>query len=254
MLVVILAAQRAGQTNPLAEAYGVSHKCLVPIGGRPLIAHVLDAACATPGVTGVRVVIEPELFAVIGRLAGVHNVECVAACPNLADSVAGGMAGISGPVVITTADNVNLSARATTAMAAALSGGADVAIAMARKNDVLDAHPEGQRRFYRFRDDHYSNCNLYALSGHDALKAAEAFRGGGQFAKSARRIIDAFGLANLLLFASGSLTLEGAMRRIGHRFGLRIVPVVLGDGRAAIDVDNERTYRIAETFVLERAA
>jgi len=253
MVVIILAGQRVGQINPLAEAFGVSHKCLVPIAGRPLIAHVLDTVRGTPGISDVRVVIEPELFAQIARLGGGHPVECIAARPNLADSVAAGMAGIDGPVIITTADNVNLSKAALSAMRTALSNGADVAIAMTRREDVLAAHPEGQRRFYRFRDGKYSNCNLYALGGAQALKAAEAFRGGGQFAKSAKRIVDAFGLANLLLFLSGAVSLAGAMRRVGRRFGLRIVPVVLGDGRHAIDVDNARTYRIAETLLMARA-
>ena len=38
---IVLAAQRAGRLDPLAERAGVSHKCLVPIGGVPLITHVL---------------------------------------------------------------------------------------------------------------------------------------------------------------------------------------------------------------------
>ena len=38
--VLVLAAQRAGVVNPLAERAGVSHKCIVPICGKPLIVHV----------------------------------------------------------------------------------------------------------------------------------------------------------------------------------------------------------------------
>ena len=41
--VLVLAAQRAGVVNPLAERAGVSHKCIVPICGKPLIVHVMDA-------------------------------------------------------------------------------------------------------------------------------------------------------------------------------------------------------------------
>ena len=41
-IVIILAAQRAGVVNPLAERAGVSHKCLAPIYGKPLIEWVLD--------------------------------------------------------------------------------------------------------------------------------------------------------------------------------------------------------------------
>lgn len=252
MHVIILAGQRAGQVNPLAEAHGVSHKCLVPIAGEPLIAHVLAAVADTRGIESVRIVVEQGAFAAVAALAG--DAVLIASRPNLADSVIAGMAGVSGPTVITTADNVNLTPGALDAMRVALAGGADVAIAMARKGDVLAAHPAGQRRFYAFADDGYSNCNLYALAGPHALKAADAFRGGGQFAKSAKRIIDAFGLFNLLLFRSGLVSLEGAMRRVSKRFGLTVRPVILEDGRHAIDVDNERTYLVAEALLMARTA
>src|SRR5690606_28858220 len=44
--VLILAGQRLGKVDPLAEAHGAQHKCLVPLLGRPLIGYVLDAVDA----------------------------------------------------------------------------------------------------------------------------------------------------------------------------------------------------------------
>jgi hypothetical protein len=258
MHVVILAAQRAGEVNPLAVAHGVSHKCLVPIVGSPLIEHVFRAVAAAPGVSAITVVIEPEASAPVSTIAdgiaGLAPVRFVAAAANLADSVIAGTDGIEGHVVITTADNVQVTPAALCAMEDALTAGADVAIAMARKGDVLAAHPEGQRRFYEFADDAYSNCNLYALAGRHALRAAETFRSGGQFAKNAGRIAEAFGIVNLVLLRLGWVSLEGGLRRISRRFGLKVVPVILADGRHAIDVDNERTYRVAETLMRARAS
>lgn len=256
MDIIILAAQRAGEQNPLAVAHGVSHKCLVPIVGEPLIAHVFKAIARTDNVAGIHVVIEPEAVeavrAVVGAIAGSVPLRFVAARDNLADSVIAGMEGVSGHAIITTADNVQVTPQAFAAMEAALAGGADVAIAMARKGDVLAAHPEGQRRFYAFADDSYSNCNLYAISGPHALRAAEAFRSGGQFAKNAKRIADSFGLINLALLRLGWISLAGGLKRISRRFKLKVVPVILEDGRHAIDVDNERTYKVAETLMLAR--
>lgn len=257
MDIIILAAQRAGEQNPLAVAHGVSHKCLVPIVGDPLIVHVFRAIARTPGVSGIHVVIEPEAVgavqAVVNDIAGAIPVRFVDARDNLADSVAAGMQGVTGHAIITTADNVQVTPAALGAMEAALSQGADVAIAMARKGDVLAAHPEGQRRFYAFSDDSYSNCNLYAIGGPHALRAAEAFRSGGQFAKNAGRIAEAFGILNLVLLRMGWISLESGLKRISRRFGLRIVPVILRDGRHAIDVDNERTYKVAEALMQARS-
>ena len=52
------------------------------------------------------------------------------------------------------------------AVARRLSDGDDVVVALARKEDILAAHPDAQRNFYKFRDGGFSNCNLYgAVAG-----------------------------------------------------------------------------------------
>jgi GTP:adenosylcobinamide-phosphate guanylyltransferase len=250
---IVLAAQRAGQVDPLAQAVGLSHKCLVPLGGAPLIAHVAAALSAAPGCRRLIVVVEPEMFVPVRAVLrdGPPPVDFVAAAGNLADSVFAATDGIDGPMIVTTADNVLLTPPAVEAMRAAVASGAEAAVAMARKATVLAAHPEGQRRFYRFADDEYSNCNLYAFGGPGAVKAAEAFRSGGQFAKKPIRLIAAVGLVNVMLMAMGRLSLRDALARLGRRLGLRLEPVVLADGAHAIDVDNDRTYRCA-ALLLER--
>ncbi len=251
---VILAAQRAGHVDPLAEAAGLSHKCLVPIAGVPLIAHVAQALLATPGLVRLRVVVEPTMAAPIAAALGhPHQLDFVAAADNLADSVLAAADGIDGRMVVTTADNVLLTPGAVAQMLDVLASGADAALALATKASVMAAHPSGQRRFYRFSDDEYSNCNLYAFANRKALAAAESFRSGGQFAKKPRRLIGAIGVFNVILFLMHRLSLRGALARLSRRFKLRIEPTVLEDGAHAIDVDNERTYRVAEILLGKRA-
>lgn len=254
-VALILAAQRAGQVDPLAQSAGLSHKCVVPIGGEPLIVHVVRALAASRGLSQIRIVVEPEMRDALSALLRPFAcpIDFVPAADNLADSVIAGAGGVAGPLLITTADNVLLTPGAVERIMQVISGGADVAVAMANEASVKAAHPEGQRRFYRFRDDAYSNCNLYALGGPRALAAAESFRSGGQFAKKPRRLIGAVGLLNVALMAAGMLTLRGALARLGKRLRLRIEPVVLADGSHAIDVDNERTYRVAQLLLEGRA-
>lgn len=253
---IILAAQRGGTIDPLAAEAGVSHKCLVPIAGAPLIAHVAAALIATPGLRELRIVIEPAMAAAIRAILPPAAVPIlvVPAADNLADSVHAAACGVDRPMVVTTADNVLLSPGAVAAMLAALAEGADVALAMATKAAVLSAHPEGQRRFYRFSDDDYSNCNLYAFGGAKAVAAAESFRSGGQFAKKPLRLIAAIGLVNLALLRFHRVSLTGAARRLSRRFRLRVAPVVLADGAHAIDVDNRRTYDAAALLLERRSA
>jgi CTP:molybdopterin cytidylyltransferase MocA len=255
LTIIILAAQRDGRLDPLAAEAGVSHKCLVPIGGRPLLAHVLAALAEVEGARRVRIVVEPGADVMLRAVPTPDSldVDFVASQASIADSVYAGAQGTEGAVIITTADNVLLTPAAVRQVAERLGAGDDGVLALARKEDVLSAHPEGQRRFYRFRDGEFSNCNLYGLSRR-GLAFAETFREGGQFAKNPMRLARAFGLVNLALMRSGWITLDRAMDRLGRRFGLKASAVVLEDGAHAIDVDNQRTYSIAAELLDRRAA
>jgi GTP:adenosylcobinamide-phosphate guanylyltransferase len=256
LLAILLAAQRAGVIDPLAAGAGVTHKCLVPIAGKPLIVHVVEALQATPGLSRLRIIVEPDAVELIRPLLpqGSVPVEFIASAANIADSVYAGAHGLDQPTIVTTADNVLLTPGAVASVQSALRGGADIVFAMANRASVLAAHPEGQRRFYRFSDDEYSNCNLFGVAGARAFRGAEMFRGGGQFAKKPLRLIAAIGVLNLVQFRLGWLSLAGAMNRLSQRLRLRAEAVVLKDGAHAIDVDNERTFRVAALLLERRRA
>lgn len=251
---IVLAGKRDGRLDPLAANAGVSHKCLVPVAGRPMLLHVLEALDAAQGIGRIVVSIDtPEIIAPLIRQLGSGRIAVERSAPNLVDSVFGAANASTPPFLVTTADNVNLTP-ASIAEILTASAGADAAVAFARRERVIAAHPDGQRRFYRFRGGEYSNCNTYVLGSREALKAAEVFRGGGQFAKFPMRIVKAFGLVNLIRFRYGLATLDGAFRGFSRRFGLTIRPVLVSDGALAIDVDNERTLHVAETILGERGS
>jgi GTP:adenosylcobinamide-phosphate guanylyltransferase len=254
---VVLAGRRDGATDPLARAAGVTHKCLVPVAGQPMLLHVIEALAANRRIGEIRVVIEqPELLRDLAPLRGLiasGRLKGIGAQPNLVDSVLASAEGATFPLLITTADNVLLTPDAVDEMIDGTAAAqADAAVAFTRRAFVLAAHPEGQRKFYCFADDSYSNCNTYWLRDRAALKAAETFRSGGQFVKHPLRIVGAFGLINLLRFRYGIGTLEQAFGRFSRRFRLRISPVILSDGAVAIDVDNARTRDVAEQVLAGR--
>jgi CTP:molybdopterin cytidylyltransferase MocA len=254
---IVLAAQREGRLDPLAADAGVTHKCLVPIGGRPLLAHVLAALAQVPALRLIRISVEAGAEALLRPVVDGMDlaipVEFVPAAATITDSVYAAAAEQDGPFVVTTADNVLLTAHAVQQVVARLSLKEDAVVALSRREDVLSAHPQGQRRFYRFSDGSYSNCNLYGLSAK-GLTLAETYRSGGQFAKNPRRLIQAVGLINLVLLHYGLISLPRAMQRLGRRFGVIASAVVLKDGAHAIDVDNERTYSIAAQLLAQRMA
>lgn len=252
---IVMAGRREGSIDPLAAAAGLADKCLVPVAGRPMIAHVLAALAAVPTIRRIIVSInDPALLDGVSEaraLVADGRLLAVVARHNLVDSLLAATDDATFPVLVTTADNVLLTSAAITAIDAGAAGAA-VAVAFARRAAVIAAHPEGQRRFYRFRDDSYSNCNAYWIGARSSLKAAEVFRSGGQFAKHPWRIVQALGLFNMLAFRYGIGTIDGAFGRFSRRFRFAILPVILDDGAVAIDVDNPRTLAVAEAIFAAR--
>jgi GTP:adenosylcobinamide-phosphate guanylyltransferase len=254
---LVLAGRRDGALDPLAAAAGVGDKCLVPVAGQPMILHVLDTLARAPAVGRIIVSLnDPQLLddlALVRRMKAEGRLVTVAARPNLVDSVMAAIEGAPYPILVTTADNVLLTPEAVAAISmGARRQTADVAVAFTRRSSVLAAHSDGQRRFYRFSDDSYSNCNAYWIGNAAALAAAEIFRGGGQFAKRPLRIVRAFGLINLVRFRYGIGSLDDAFRRFSRRFRLNMRPIILEDGRVAIDVDNARTLAVAQQLLADR--
>lgn len=254
---LVLAGKRDGATDPLALAAGVTHKCLVPVAGRAMLLHVVEALAASDRIGEIRVAIEdPQVLETLPlrHLISAGRLIAIGARPNLVDSVLAAAEGAAFPLLITTADNVMLTPAAIAEMLeGCASRNADAAVAFTRRESVLAAHPEGQRKFYRFADDSYSNCNSYWLKDRTALAAAETFRSGGQFVKHPLRIVGAFGLLNLLRFRFGIGTLAATFARFSRRFRMTIAPVILTDGAMAIDVDNARTRGIAAELLERRA-
>ncbi|TFI58933.1 spore coat biosynthesis protein F [Sphingomonas parva] len=257
--ILVLAGRRSSTLDPLAAKLGVSHKCLVPVRGEAMVGRVLRIA--DEAFPEAPLFVSVEDFAVIAdeptvkRLHAAGRLTPVEAQHHIVDSVVAASETTGFPLLITTADNVLMTAEGLHAIVAeGVRGDADAIVMLAEREDIMAAHPDGQRRFYKFRGGGYSNCNLFWLRSDRALKATESFRYGGQFAKRKKDAVRALGLTTLFLYLSGLVTIEGMFRHFSRRFRVRLKPLVMRDGRLAIDVDNERTYRVAEEILARDAA
>lgn len=252
--ILVLAGRRSATLDPMAEARGVSHKCVVPVGGVPMIERVLKTVDeAFPNAV---VFVSIEDFAIIRdqptvvKLSAAGRIMAIEAEHNIVDSVTAASQTSGFPLIITTADNVLMTADSLHSLVAeGARSGADALVVVAEKTAIRAAHPDGQRRFYEFKDGGYSNCNMFWLGSERALRATEAFREGGQFAKKPERIIKAFGILNLIRFRLGWHSIGKMFEFISKRFKVDVRPMIVVDGRLAIDVDNERTHRVAEEIL-----
>ncbi len=252
-----MAGKRSGVLDPLAERAGVAQKCVVPVNGIAMIERVVSQVSACDRVGAIRIVAhEPDEIAqqpTIAKLLAEGRLTFAEGKFNIVDSVFSGAEGADFPLMITTADNCLVTPEGYSEfIGKCLEAEAGGAAGLARKEDVKAADPQGQAKFYQFKDGGYSNCNMYWLGSEQALSAAEIMREGGQFVKFPRRIIKAFGLMNLIRFRMGTGSKEKLFDQISRRFGIKLVPVVVSDGHYAIDVDNERTYAVTEKILKRR--
>jgi len=254
---LIMAGKRSGAVDPLAERAGVAQKAVVPVNGVAMIERVARQVAACEAVDRIRIVAhERGEIAQLPTIAKLYNEGRLSFAEgefNIVDSVFSGAEGADFPILITTADNCLVTPEGYGEfIEKCLAADAGSAAGLARREDVKVADPEGQKRFYEFRDGSFSNCNMYWLGSAKALGAAEIMREGGQFMKFPRRIIKAFGFINLIRFRMGWGSKERLFSQISRRFGIKLVPVVLSDGHYAIDVDNERTYAVTEKILKHR--
>ena len=253
---LIMAGKRSGVLDPLAAHAGVSQKCVVPVNGVPMVERVVKQVAACDRIGDIRIVAhEPDEIAALPTVAPLIKEGRLTFAEgkfNLVDSVFSGADGATFPLLITTADNCLVTPDGYAEFIEKCNAAdAGAAAGLARKEAVQAADPEGQRKFYRFKDGGFSNCNMYWLGSAEALGAAEIMREGGQFAKFPRRIIKAFGFMNLIRFRLGTGSKEKLFEQISRRFRIKLVPIELSGGHYAIDVDNQRTYDVT-TRILKR--
>ncbi len=241
---LVMAGTREGALDPMAVHAGVSNKCLADVCGRPMISRVLEALAASPHIRSIAVSIQnPDILLKsggIGRLIAQHNITFAPSGAGPALSVLKAMENKKpfAPLLVTTADSALLTREIVDYFCArAREPDADLFVGFAARTRLKRAYPDVRRTYLRFRDDHYSGCNLYAFSTRASLKAAAFWAEADRLRKQPYKLVARFGLGSLALFALNRLTLAAALARAGATLGLTAAPVIMPFAHAAIDVD-----------------
>lgn len=231
LTALVLAGSR-GPSDPMATAEGVTHKALISIAGRPMIARVLDALRQTPAITRIAISIEnPQALAGIAA-----NCEILPAQPSPSLSVLSAIETLKMPLLLTTADHALLKPEWIAYFLAHLPD-ADITAALARSEAVFAATPDAKRTFLRFSDGAFSGCNLFYLANARAENAARFWREMESHRKEPLKLVARLGPLTALRYATGTLPLGSALKRLSKLAGAKAGMVEMPDGLAAVDVD-----------------
>ena len=251
---LVLAGSRPG-VDPLLSGTGLPSKALLPIGGKPMLAHVLAALADAPQIGHVTVVAQQTapLAADPAITGATRDVEWRDSCGSISDAVRHSLVDEDGPLFVTTADNV-LVTPAIIAQFLLESQRSDVAVGAVERARVQAAGHSTQRTWLKFRGGQWSGANLFRLGGPQVLPLLEFWRVLEQDRKKGMKLVGAFG-PGLLLGAALRLTdIHAFAARAASRFGLSAKVVPLDAAEACIDADKPADIPVIEAILAERQA
>jgi GTP:adenosylcobinamide-phosphate guanylyltransferase len=245
---LVLAAGR-GPGDPLAKAFAVSHKCLLPLAGKPMLQHVVGALLASRRFGAIAVSIEDPSLAREALGPAAHAVQPIASAASASLSVAEAFAKVPlpQPTLVTTGDHPLLRPEIIVDfLDRSAASKADLTVGLATAEVILSAYPEARRTFLRFGRQRVSGCNLYAFNTAAAVKVIDHWHALENSRKKPWRLVASLGLLPLFRYAIGALSLEAAFAAASRTLGLAVVPVLLPFAESAIDVDKLADLELAE--------
>jgi GTP:adenosylcobinamide-phosphate guanylyltransferase len=252
--VVILAAGR-GPDDPMAKAFGVTHKCTIEIAGKPMLQWVLEALRGTR-ISAPYVIVIDNAEAAKTSTSNASDIKILPAANTAPASALAAIREINQyPVLITTGDHPLLTAAMINQMIASTEQSlADVLVGLATRETIQAAYPETRRTYFNLGDVKVSGCNLFVVKTGAGLKLLQRWQHLEQNRKKPWKLVAAFGLKPILLYVTGLMTAKRAFAFVSENLGIKVEPIYLPFAEAAIDVDKPSDHELAEAILRKRTA
>ena len=249
---VVLAGSRPGP-DPFAESFGTDLKALIPVAGEPMVRRPVRALLASGNIAKV-LVLSQSPGRIAAELPDDPRVESRESQGTIAATVLALLddPGTVWPLLVTTADHALLDTAIVDEFWGAADG-ADIAIGVVERANLLRRLPNSQRTWLKFRGGAYTGANLFALKSRDVRPAIELWRSVEQDRKKAWRILSILGPAVLLTVALRLVSLDEVFARLSGRLGLTVRAVRLSNPLAGVDVDKAEDHALAEAIIGGRA-
>ena len=250
--VLILAGQRHKNGEPLPDQLcidaGVKWKALLPIHGKPMVDYVLDALAQSPSVNA-----PPWISGLDKALIGDDLRQSPSADGPASSVVVAAEADLKYPFIVTTCDHPLLTPNMVESfIQGARSTNADFVVAFASKRSIAPAYPHVKRTYLNFKGESVSGCNLFYVRNNKGLAAIKFWRAAQHDRKKPVKLARRLGIAMLLKYISGGLTIEKAFAYASAKLKIHATYVLLSAPEAAIDVDKPSDLELVKTILAPR--
>ena len=252
MTAIVLAGSRPGRDD-FAAQFGTDLKALVAIAGEPMVRRPVRALLASNNVEKILILSQcPErISAVIPANPRVSVVESQGTIAETMLKLLDERVPVW-PVLVTTADHALLDTPTIDEFIQG-SSGADIAVGMVSRANLLARLPKTERTWIKFRGGAFTGANLFALKSPDVRPAIELWRSVEQDRKKAWRLISLLGPAVLLAVILRLTSVDEVLRRLGRRLGLSMRAVRLSNPLAGVDVDKPSDHTLVEAVLAGKA-
>lgn len=249
---VVLAGSRPG-SDAFAESFGTDLKALIPVAGEPMVRRPVRALLEIEQIGKILVLSQaPERIAAV--LPDDPRVEVRTSQGTIAETMLGLIEDESTewPLLVTTADHALLDAETVDEFAREATG-ADIAIGLVERANLLRRLPQTKRTWLRFRGGGYTGANLFALKSPAVRPAIELWRSVEQDRKKAWRVMSLLGPVALLCVALRLVSLDEVLAQLGGRLALSLKAVRLSNPLAGVDVDKAEDHTLVEAVLAGKA-
>jgi GTP:adenosylcobinamide-phosphate guanylyltransferase len=245
---VVLAGSRPGR-DAFAHSFGTDLKALIPVLGEPMVRRPVRALLTSEQIGKINVLSQEP-----GRIAAVLPEDARIAVKPSQGTIAETMLGLiedgdtQWPLLVTTADHALLDAETVNEFAREAAG-ADIAIGLVERANLMQRLPQTKRTWLKFRGGAYTGANLFALKSPAVRPAIELWRSVEQDRKKAWRVMSLLGPVALLCIALRLVSLDELLAQLSGRLEVDVKAVRLSNPLAGVDVDKAEDHILAEAIL-----
>ena len=239
MAPINAAVTAAGRLAPQeARRYGTDIKALVSVGGRTLLARLIESLRGVPEV-GYITVVGPKEAKACGAAVDLWLDERETGEENLLAALQGAGAG---RLLVSASDLPFVTSRSIADLLHRSPPDADCAYPIFTRSEFERAFPGGRSSFARLADGEWTGGSAMILNADLVLRSEKLLRRAFAARKNLMALAMLLGPALALRFATGSLRVDHIRKRIGALTGGSMIAIRGADPALAMDCDDPEDF------------